>query len=249
MRVVAVIPARMASTRLPGKPLADLVGRPMIEHVHRRVQLCDAVDEVLVATCDDEIREAAGSFGARVVMTGAHHERASERMAEVATKVVADLYVLVQGDEPMIHPDMVTEAIEPFHTDEELECVNLMHRIDTEDEFRDPNTIKVVVGPRSNALFMSRQPVPTQPDGWGSAPAFRQVCVIPFRARTLAEYARMAPTPLEQAESIDMLRLLENGRPVRMVETPFATHAVDTEQDRVRVEQRLLEDPMLERYT
>lgn len=248
MHVVAVIPARMASTRLPGKPIVPLLGRPMIEHIHRRVEQCAAVDEIVVATCDDEIREVAEGFGAQVVMTGDHHERASERMAEVATKTDGDLFVLVQGDEPMLKPDMIAAAVEPFEHDDTLTCVNLLRRIEDEAEFLSPNNIKVVIDGRSDAMFMSRQPIPTMPDGWGSATAYKQVCVIPFTSDELATYAALPPTPLEIAESVDMMRLLEHGRRVNMVETPYDTHAVDTEDDRVRVEALLADDPLLATY-
>lgn len=248
MHIVAVIPARMASTRLPGKPLANLLGRPMIEHIFRRTVMCDDVDEVLIATCDEEIHVAATAFGARVVMTGSHHERASERMGEVAESVAADLYVLVQGDEPMLHPDMVSAAVAPFSTGDDVRCVNLMRRIEDPAAFASPNTIKVVIDEHRDALFMSRQPIPTMPDGWGSADAYKQVCVIPFTADELATYVRLPETPLERAESIDMMRLLEHGRKVRMIETQFDTSAVDTEQDRIAVERLLEEDPLVGRY-
>ena len=250
MRTVAVIPARMASTRLPGKPLAPLLGRPMIEHIFLRTSLCADVDEVLVATCDEEIRIAAEAFGARVVMTGDHHERASDRMAEVAEQLAADLYVLVQGDEPMIRPEMVSAAVEPFATDADVRCVNLMRRIEDVADLDDPNTIKVVVDQRSDALFMTRRSIPTlAPGGLADTPIFKQVCIIPFTADELNTYARLAPTPLERIESIDMLRLIEHGHRVRMVETPFDTHAVDTEADRVRVEAMLADDPLTEALT
>lgn len=248
MYVVAVIPARMASTRLPGKPISPLLGRPMIEHIYRRARLCPDVDEVLVATCDDEIRDVAAGFGARVVMTGSHHERASDRMAEVAESVNGDVFVLVQGDEPMIRPEMVGASLEPLNTGEGITCTNLMRRIEDPEEFESPNTIKVVVDQAGDALFMTRQPIPTMPDGWGSSAAYKQVCVIPCTTDELARYASLTPTPLEQAESIDMLRLLEHGRKVRMVDTPFDTHAVDTEADRVHVERLLERDPILDRY-
>lgn len=247
MRTVAVIPARMASTRLPGKPLASLVGRPMIEHIFVRTSLCADVDEVIVATCDEEIRVVAEAFGARVVMTGDHHERASDRMAEVAEQLAADLYVLVQGDEPMIRPEMVSAAVAPFATDPEVRCVNLMRRIADPADLDDRNTIKVVVDQRSDALLMTRRAIPTiAPGGLSDTPVFKQVCIIPFTAEELRTYAELSPTPLERIESIDMLRLMEHGHRVRMVETPFDTHAVDTESDRVRVEAMLAADPLTE---
>lgn len=253
MRVLGVIPARMGSTRLPGKPLADLLGRTMLEHVYRRSVACPDLDEVVVATCDEEIRVAAEAFGATAAMTSDRHERASERMAEVAESVAADVYVLIQGDEPLIVPEMISAAIAPLRSDPTVGCVNLAAPIRSGAELRDPNTIKVVTARSGDALFMTRQPVPTQPastsEGAGTVTnAAKQVCVIPFRAELLTRYAALEPTPLEQAESIDMLRLLEHGLPVRMVPTDVSTHAVDTEEDRVHVEQLLRDDPFTRTY-
>ncbi len=248
MRTVAVVPARMGSSRFPGKPLAPLLGRPMVEHVFLRAALCPDVDEVVVATCDEEIRVAAEAFGARVVMTGSHHERASDRMAEVASREEADLWVLVQGDEPMIRPEMLSAALAPFRggTDD-VACVNLMRRISDPADLDDPNTIKVLVDTRSDAMIMTRRAVPTlAPGGLADTPVHKQVCIIPFTARELATYAALPPTPLERIESIDMLRLMEHGRRVRMVPTDVDSHAVDTEADRVRVEALLATDPLTE---
>jgi 3-deoxy-manno-octulosonate cytidylyltransferase (CMP-KDO synthetase) len=201
----------------------------------------------VVATCDEEIREAAAGFGAEVVMTSAAHERASERMAEVAHHVDGDLFVLVQGDEPMIRPEMIAVAVAPFDGGG-VRCVNLMAEITDVASFRDPNTIKVVVDAESDALFMSRQPIPTQADPDRVVGANKQVCIIPFDAATLAEYEQLPQTPLEKAESIDMMRLIEHGIPVRMVPTDVHTQAVDTEQDRQRVETLLESDPLTRTY-
>ncbi len=235
-RVVAIIPARMGSSRFPGKPLADILGRSMIEHVFRRACSSSSIAEAVIATCDEEIRAAAEGFGARVAMTSARHERASDRVAEAAQDIEADIVVLLQGDEPMIRPEMIDIAVHAMVEDPSVECVNLARRIVDESEYRDPNTIKVVIDRRGNALFMTRQPIPTlSPDGLAATEVFKQVCVIPFTRQSLINYARLSPTPLEQLESIDMLRLIEHGHPVRMVETPYDTHAVDTPEDLRRV--------------
>ena len=228
-RVVAVIPARMGSSRFPGKPLALLHGLPMLEHVYRRAQLCDQLDEVYVATCDDEIREVARGFGAAVIMTSATHERATDRVAEAAEHLEADIIVMIQGDEPMITPEMIAASLAPLRSDRSIGCVNLVHRIESQQEFHDPNTIKVVADLNDNALSFSRSSIK-------KANVFKQVCVIPFRRQCLLEFARLPPTPLERAESIDMLRLLEHGRSVHLVETHVTTHAVDTPEDLQLVE-------------
>ena len=249
MIIVAVIPARMGSTRFPGKPLTTILGMPMVEHVYRRTALCEALDSVYVATCDEEIRRAVEAFGGRVIMTSPKHTRASERVAEAAQHVDADVVVMVQGDEPMITPEMVDLAIGPFFGNPDVRCVNLVARIETEVEFLDPNSIKVVMNRHGDALYFSREPIPTSKKiGFDAALVFKQVCVIPFRRDFLFAYKALAPTPLEEAESIDMLRILEHGYSVRLVETRGATYAVDTSTDLEKVEALLRNDPLLARY-
>ncbi|MCB1936263.1 MAG: 3-deoxy-manno-octulosonate cytidylyltransferase [Nitrosomonas sp.] len=249
MKTIAVIPARMGSTRYPGKPIAPLLGRPMIEHIYKRVALSKVLDATYIATCDAEIREVAEGFGAKVIMTADTHERASDRVAEAVMELDADLIVMVQGDEPMTHPDMIDTAVKPFENDTELGCVNLVRRIDQESDFRDPNTIKVVMDQSSNAIYMSRQPIPTlAKTGFADTAAYKQVCIIPFRRDLLFRYTNLPPTPLEQLESVDMMRLIEHGYTVKMVPTEFNTQAVDTEADLARVAKLMENDPLLSRY-
>lgn len=249
MKVIAVVPARMGSSRFPGKPLAPILGRPMIEHVCKRAALCKRLDAVYLATCDNAIRDAARAFGAKVVMTAPTHERASDRTAEAIADLRADVVVMVQGDEPMLHPDMIDEAIRPFRDDPGLQCVNLARRIESEAEFDDPNTIKVAIDLAGNALYMSRRPIPDRgKGGFAAGAAFKQVCVMPFRREALLRFAALAPTPLEIAESVDMNRFLEHGVPVRMVETRFNSHAVDTPADLALVEGLMRDDPLIRAY-
>lgn len=249
MKTIAVIPARMGSSRFPGKPIAKLHGRPMLEHVYKRVALSRSLDATYIATCDEEIKQVAENFGAKVIMTADTHERASDRVAEAITHLDAELIVMVQGDEPMTHPDMIDTAVEPFHHDPELDCVNLVHPIENESDFRDTNTIKVVMNQQGDAIFMSRQPIPTLAKaGFTQTPTYKQVCIIPFRRKALYNYTNLAPTPLEQLESIDMLRLIEHGYRVRMIHTKFNTQAVDTESDLARVAQLMETDSLLGTY-
>ena len=247
-RIVAVIPVRMASSRFPGKPLAPLHGLPMVEHVFRRAKLCSQLDDVYVATCDEEIRDVAEAFGAEVIMTSAAHERATDRVAEAVEHLAADIVVMIQGDEPMITPEMIQTALEPFRSDSSVSCVNLVHRITSQQEFIDPNTIKVVADVSDNALYFSRSPIPHVDLEETTARVFKQVCVIPFTRGALQEFSRLSPTPLERAESIDMLRLLENGRSVRLVETMTATHSVDTPTDLEHVETMMTDDLLIRQY-
>jgi 3-deoxy-manno-octulosonate cytidylyltransferase (CMP-KDO synthetase) len=250
MKIVAVIPARMGSTRYPGKPLAPILGRPMIEHVYHRTALCKALSDVFVATCDQEIMDAVKAFGGQPLMTSARHQRASDRVAEAAKNFSADIIVMVQGDEPMTYPEMIEQSIAPFREgDPDIACVNLTARITSETEFENPNTIKVVMDSAGFAVYMSREPIPTRHiKAFDQIQAFKQVCIIPFTADSLQEFIRLSPTPLEIAESIDMMRFIEHGRKVKMVEIPYSTHAVDTPEDLELVAGLLKKDPLTEKY-
>ncbi len=248
-RIAAVIPARMGSSRFPGKPLASLFGRSMIEHVVRRAAMCDQLDEVYVATCDEEIRTLVEGFGGTVIMTSASHERASDRVAEAAEHLEADIVVMIQGDEPMITPDMIVAAVTPMLQDPSVRCVNLVRRIVSREEYVDRNTIKVVMNVHGDALYFSRSPIPAVDSANAECPPiFKQVCVIPFRPDFLREFTRLPQTPLERAESVDMLRVVEHGFRVRLVETGVDTHAVDTPDDLCLVEALMKDDPLLHRY-
>ncbi len=246
-RILALVPARMGSSRFPGKPMAMLSGRPMIGHVYERVAMCPLLSRVAVATCDSEISEYIESIGGTAILTGDHHERASDRCAEALLKLETtdcvryDIVVMVQGDEPMTHPDMIAEALQPLLNDPSVNVSNLLGRIRDSSEFEDRNCIKVVCDLKSNALYFSREPIPTRIKA-GNVSMGKQVCIIPFRRDFLLDYTAMTPTPLEVAESIDMLRILEHGMAVRMVPTVHETRAVDTQED-LRAVEALLADP------
>jgi 3-deoxy-manno-octulosonate cytidylyltransferase (CMP-KDO synthetase) len=250
MKMAAIIPARMGSSRFPGKPLAPILGCSMIEHVYRRALMCQALDDVYVATCDREIFESVESFGGQAIMTAPTHERASDRVAEAAVDLDVDVVVMIQGDEPMTHPQMIEDSLAPFQSgDPKIACVNLTARITSQKEFEDPNTIKVVMDRAGFALYMSREPIPTrQIQDFKHILAFKQVCIIPFTAAALQEFSRLSPTPLEIAESVDMMRFIEHGRKVKMVETSYSTHAVDTPSDLQFVEGLLRQDPLTKQY-
>jgi 3-deoxy-manno-octulosonate cytidylyltransferase (CMP-KDO synthetase) len=225
----------------------------MVEHVRRRALMCDALDAVYVATCDDEIRDSVEEFGGTVIMTSAAHERASDRVAEAAEHVEADIILMIQGDEPMITPGMIAASLAPMLQDSSVTCVNLARRIISPEEYLDPNTIKVVMNVLGDALYFSRAPIPIVNFARDFAsvevmPVFKQVCVIPFRRDFLREFARLPQTPLERAESIDMLRVIEHGGRVRLVETEVDTHAVDTPEDLRLVEALMKNDPLFPRY-
>ncbi len=241
MKILAVIPARMGSSRFPGKPMVPILGKPMIGHVYERVAKSPLLDVTAVATCDQEIFDYIESIGGVAVMTGDRHERASDRCAEALNKLEQanrtryDVVVMVQGDEPMTHPDMIAEAVQPLLDDPSVQVVNLLGEISDVAEFEDRNCIKVVCDLNRNALYFSREPIPTRCKV-DEIPMGKQVCIIPFRRDFLLEYTGLAPTPLEIAESVDMMRVLEHGMKVRMAPTKHSTQAVDTLEDLKKVE-------------
>lgn len=242
MKIIALIPARMGSSRFPGKPLEKINKKPMIGHVYENVKKCKLLDHVVVATCDEEIKEYIESIGGVAVMTSKSHERASDRCAEAMLKIEKsletkfDIAVMVQGDEPMVHPDMITEALSPFETNTDVQIVNLVGKIKSDEEFNDRNCIKVVCDTQSNALYFSREPIPTIRNPEDQITKNKQICIIPFRREFLIKFNDMSPTPLEEIESVDMMRVLENGFKVKMVPTKYETYAVDTIQDLRKVE-------------
>lgn len=194
-----------------------------------------------VATCDLEIADYVRSIGGIAVMTGNHHERASDRCAEALVVLEQernerfDIVVMVQGDEPMTHPEMISEAIQPLIVDPKVLVSNLLGEIKGNAEFEDHNCIKVVCDQNSNAIYMSREPIPSR-SKTPQVQMYKQVCIIPFQRDFLLEYTALPPTPLEIVESIDMLRVLEHGLKVRMIPTKYPTHAVDTPKDLRHVE-------------
>ena len=246
MKIVGMIPARMASTRFPGKPLTRILGLTMLEHVYRRSRLCSALEDVVVTTCDEEIRAAVAAFGARVIMTSDRHERAAERVAEAAGQSDADVVVMIQGDEPMLRPEMLDELVAPLRADPAIHCTNLMLNVDEADA-RNPDQVKVVCDVNGNALYMSREPLPTPHSGRASR-WWRQIGLIAFRRHFLARLMALPPTPLERVESVDMLRALEHGLPVRMVPTQHTTYPVDMPGDVAKVEALMQGDPWLASY-
>jgi len=240
MNILAIIPARMGSSRFPGKPMAEIHGKPMIGHVYERVKKCNLLTKTVVATCDNEIFDYIDSIGGQAVMTDKTHQRASDRAAEALIKlekedqIQYDIIVMVQGDEPMTDPEMISEAIAPMISDTSIKVANLVADITSQEEFEDRNCIKVVLDKENNAMCFSREPIPTQRFNI-DIPMKKQVCVIPFTREFLFNYQDMEPTPLEIIESVDMMRVLENGYKIKMVPTRFNTSAVDTEEDLAKV--------------
>ena len=246
-KVVAIIPARMASSRFPGKPLARLLGMTMVEHIYRRCELSRKTNEVYVATPDQGIAEEVKSFGGKFIMTSPLHKRACDRVAEASLSVEANVVVTVQGDEPLIAPRMIDIAVEVLMADQETVCVNLATRA-TNEEANDPNEVKVVTDSRGYALYFSRAAIPTNLRGEGDASFLKQLCIIPMTKDFLQTFIGLSPTPLEISESVDMLRLLEHGYKVKIVKSEKQVKSVDTPEDLIIAEKLLLHDPTLKSY-
>lgn len=254
MKKVGIIPARMGSSRFPGKPLVEIHGMPMIGHVYLRSKMCSQLDEVYVATCDQEIKDYVESIGGNVVMTKDTHERCSDRTVEALQKIEAgrgeeiDIIVMIQGDEPMVTPEMLKRAVEPMLNDPSILVLNLMSTLKSREEHDDPNEVKVVVDLHDNALYFSREPIPSWRKGAIAVPMLKQVCIIPFRRNFLLQYQDLSPTPLEIIESVDMMRVLEHGYDVKMVKTDTESYAVDTPEDLEKIKRIMTGDPLFSNY-
>ncbi|MCB9721125.1 MAG: 3-deoxy-manno-octulosonate cytidylyltransferase [Candidatus Omnitrophica bacterium] len=250
MNIIAIIPARMASTRYPGKPMAKINGIPMIGHVYHRCKLSTALSDVYVATCDEEIREYVESIGGKAVMTADTHERCTERTAEALQIIESetgrqmDIVLMVQGDEPMLEPSMIEEVLRPLIDNPKIQVANLSAPLKNQKEHEDPNEVKVVVDLTGNALYFSREPIPSRKKGANNVPMLKQVCLIPFRRDFLLEFNSLAPTPLEVIESVDMMRVLEHGYAVKMIPTVCDTYSVDTPEDLKHVEELMKNKPL-----
>lgn len=242
MSVTAIIPARYASTRFPGKPLADIHGKPMIQLVYERTVQSHLVDRVIVATDDDRILQAVQSFGGEAMMTRTDHPTGTDRLAEVADRIDSDLVVNVQGDEPLIDPRMIDLAVAPLLEDASIPMGTLKCPIETVDEYRNPNVVKVVTDRQGFALFFSRAPIPHPRDfaedlaaHFYRFSAFKHIGLYVYRRDFLLGYPKLAATPLEQLEQLEQLRALEHGHRIKVVETELLSQGVDVPEDLLRV--------------
>ena len=239
----------MAATRFPGKPLENILGLPMIEHVRRRVSLCEELDEVIVATCDQNIKEVVEQNGGSVVMTSDTHERCTDRIAEAAAAIDAEIIINVQGDEPLVMPEMMNEVTRPLLDNQELPCANLATRILNQAEFDNPNAPKVVVNLFGDLLYISREPIPSRKKANSDDYLIlKQLGIIAFRSDFLQVFTKLEPTPLERTESVDILRAVEHGYQVKIVETKGRMIGVDVPGDIRFVEEVLSSDLLLKKY-
>ena len=253
MKAIGIIPARLNASRFPGKPMAKIIGMPMIEHCYHRTRLTSGISSTFVATCDDEIAKHIKAIGGDAIMTSVRHTRATTRTAEAMELIEEklnekiDIVVMVQGDEPLIKPETIEKTLSHFK-DSSVDIVNIMSRLDNYDDFIDKNNVKVVVDYKSNALYFSREPIPSPWKGIKNLTMYMQTGIIAFRREALLKFNKMNETILEQTESVDMNRVIEMGGSIRMVATEFKTIGVDTPQELKDSEKLMENDSTLTRY-
>ena len=238
MGVTVVIPARYASTRFPGKPLADLCGKPMIQWVYERSALCESVDRVIVATDDERIARAVELFGGDVAMTRSDHPTGTDRLAEAAAALNDELIVNVQGDEPLTDPAMIEAAVAPLLADSAIPMGTLKTPLTSMQEYLNPNVVKVVTDRQGFALYFSRAPIPYPRDfsgeleqRWHELATAKHVGLYVYRRDFLLQYPQLQATPLEAQECLEQLRALEHGYRIRVAETSLVGQGVDTPED------------------
>lgn len=235
MNVVGVIPCRYASTRFPGKPLADINGKPMMWHVYQRCIESGVLDEIYIATEDQRILDAAEALGLRAVMTHDNHETGTDRVAEVATKIDADIYVNIQGDEPLLDPDAISRVVKGLiASDDSMVMASNAYAPMTEpNDVIDTNVVKVIISAHGNAMAYSRQPIPYPKAG--KAQYNRQLGLYAFRKSGLLVFSEHQAKYIESTEGVEMYRLVEHGYHVKMIETSDDSISVDTPEDLKRV--------------
>ena len=254
MKKIGIIPARMASSRFPGKPMKKILGIPMIEHCYIRSKMCLDLDEVYVATCDKEIYEYIIKVGGKAVMTADVHERATERAGEALLKIEKinklkyDVVIMIQGDEPLVHPQMLSEMITPIINNNDVNVTNLMVRLKETKEINSADIVKVVVNFNNRALYMSREAIPSNRNYKYKVNYFRQLGLIAFKRQAIINFNLLNPTKLEIIESVDMNRLLENDISIQMIETFLTVDGVDTPKDLIRVEEKMKLDELYKAY-
>lgn len=241
MKFLGVIPSRYASTRLEGKPLKDICGHTMIEWVYKRTKLSN-LDEVVVATDDERIYKEVERFGGKAILTSKEHENGTSRIAEVCTKYEDyDVIVNVQGDEPLIEPEMINSIINSFKEDDTISMSTLKYKIDTMEEIENPNYVKVITDKKGYALYFSRSVIP-YPRKLDIQNYYKHVGIYGYKRDFVVEYAKIEPTPLELSESLEQLRALENGYRIKVMETPYKIIGVDTQEELEKVREYIKEN-------
>jgi 3-deoxy-manno-octulosonate cytidylyltransferase (CMP-KDO synthetase) len=243
--VLGVIPARYGSTRFEGKIIAPLEGKPVVVHVYERTLRTRLVSKAIIATDDERVRDAVAPFGADVVMTRRDHPSGTDRIAEAVADSNAEIIVNVQGDEPLIDPRVIDATVQPLLDDPEIPMSTARCLIQDQESVNNPNVVKVVCDAKGRALYFSRWPIPYVRGEKPNAALgcyWQHIGLYVYRRDFLLEYARMAPTPLEQLEKLEQLRALENGYPIAVVDTEYVSVGVDTREDLRKVEELLQEE-------
>ena len=251
---MGIIPARMASSRFPNKPMALICGMPMIEHIYKRTLFSTLLDEVYVATCDKEILDYVKSIGGNAILTKDSHERATDRSAEALSLIQKlnnkkyDLVIMIQGDEPLIMPEMIDSLIEAMKSDKSVEVVNLMQELKDRDDIENPNIVKVVKNKENIALYFSREPIPSSKNFKNKFTSYKQLGLIGFTNKSIIDFISLKPTTLEIIESIDMNRFIENHYKIKMVLTSLSSDGVDTPEDCVKANLLMENDNLYPKY-
>jgi 3-deoxy-manno-octulosonate cytidylyltransferase (CMP-KDO synthetase) len=242
MQVYGIIPARYGSTRLPGKVMLDIGGKPMIQHVYERAKRSPAIDRLVVATDDDRVFHCVQGFGGEAIKTSPHHASGTDRVAEAARILMladSDVVVNIQADQPLFPPGMVDEIVGPFREDPHLPMGALIYPIQTQEELNTPGIVKVVCDKKGFALYFSRSPMPYVIAPSGSARYYKHIGPYAYRMEFLQQFTKLERGELERAESLEQLRALEHGYRIKMVMTRFDSQEVDTPEDLKRVRDQL----------
>lgn len=253
-KIIGIIPARMKSSRFPGKPMAKIHGIPMIGHVYYRSRMCDGLDDLYVATPDQEIFDYIKSIGGEPIMTSSSHKMCNDRVLEALFKIENqknekyDIIINIQGDQPMVFPRMIEDVTKPLTEDESILCATMMDRIKKIEDHDNPNKIKVVVDLNNFAMYFSREPIPSRKKSSGTIPMYRHVALTALRRDFFLKMNSIQMTPLETAESIDDIRYIEHGYKIKMVLTDYVTDTVDTPEDLKNVEALMADDPLIPSY-
>ncbi|MGL4628755.1 3-deoxy-manno-octulosonate cytidylyltransferase [Cetobacterium sp.] len=240
MKFLGVIPARYESTRLPRKPLKDICGHTMIEWVYKRA-IKSNLDRVVIATDSKEVFDEVLSFGGDVIMTDANHLNGTSRIAEVCQKITDyDVVINIQGDEPLIEPDMINSLIDIFKEEKDLKMATLKHKLKKKEDIENPNFVKVITDKKDYAIYFSRSVIP-YPRNENLDIYFKHVGIYGYKREFVLEYSKLESTPLENSESLEQLRVLENGYKIKVLETPYEIIGVDTAEELERVRKYILE--------
>jgi 3-deoxy-manno-octulosonate cytidylyltransferase (CMP-KDO synthetase) len=243
--VIGIIPARYASKRLPGKPLLDLFGKPLIQHVYERAKGAKLLTDVLVATDDERISNAVSAFGGKAIMTPRTIKSGSDRAAYAARNLQADVILNIQGDEPLIRPEMIDDTVQALLADEKIQTSTPVKKITSGDELLDPNVVKVVIDEKGFALYFSRSVVPflrmdADQKVWIKRhDYYKHIGLYVFRKEFLLTFTQWESSPLEQAEQLEQLRILEHGQRIKCVVTEHDSFSVDTHEDLERLKDRI----------